>query len=192
MATLAKTAAATFLLAGCASPLYVEPAGVPTATLRLENQGPQIFGYEVQAFGYADGAACRGRLRLAPRPLTPGIVQSVQVAGGTDFTLTLHAAGGGAARADSCTLAGTFRPSAGERYVAIFRLAAGKCDLLFVHQQTAPGGARRYVHDPSYRVRDEPACLSAASAPSSTRAPADAPRPLPPSDGPPAPRIPPR
>lgn len=180
------------LLIGCAAALYVEPSGVPTATLRLENQGPPIFGYEVEALAYEDGASCRGRVRLAPRPLTRGLVQSFQVAAGSEFTLTMRASGGGAARADSCALAGTFRPAAGERYMAIFRVLEGKCDLLFVHQRTAPSGARRYVDDPSYRPRAEPECLSAASAPSSTRARADAPPPLPASDVLPVPHTPPR
>ena len=180
------------LIVACANPLYVEPTGRPTATLRLENQGPPIFGYEVEAFGYEDAASCRGRLRRAAQPLARGAVQRVQIAAGTDFTVTLRASGGGAARADNCTLAGTFTPSAGERYLAIFRLQEGKCDLLFVHQQTAASGARRYVDDPSYRRRGEPPCLLAASAPSSTRGRGDAPPRPPASDVLPAPHIPPR
>jgi hypothetical protein len=98
-------------------------------------------------------------VRLAPRPLTRGLLQSVQVAAGTEFTVTMRASGGGAARADNCALAGTFRPSAGERYVAIFRVEDKRCDLLFVRQQIAPSGARRYVDERSYRPRREPPCL---------------------------------
>jgi hypothetical protein len=188
--TFAPGAAA--LLIGCASALYVEPSGVPTATLRLENQGPPVFGYELEVFAYEDALACRGRVRLAPRPLTPGIAHSVRVAAGIPFAFALRATGGGAARADNCTLAGSFTPRAGERYIAIFRLPQGKCDLLFVHQEAAPGSGRRYVDDATYRPRNAAECLSSASAPSSTRVRADAPPPPPALDALPAPHTPPR
>ncbi|HEY3073929.1 MAG TPA: hypothetical protein VGJ74_02020 [Burkholderiales bacterium] len=139
---------------------YIEPSGVDTASLRIENQGPAIFGYELEAVTYENAAACSGKLRLTnARALPRGVTHTVQVAAGADFTLTLRGSGGGATRTDSCALAGTFTPGAGERYVAIFRADGSKCDLLFLRQQTAPGGARRYGRDASYRPRQEPACL---------------------------------
>lgn len=176
-------------LAGCESAAYVEPSGADTASLRIENQGPAIFGYELEADTYADPAACRDRLRLAGRRDLPrGAARSVHVAANNDFTLTLRGTGGGASRGDSCTLAATFRPSPGELYVAVFRAERRRCELLLVRQQSAPGGGRRYVDERSYRPRYEPACLASASAPSSVRAPEAAPPPLPASVGPPAPR----
>lgn len=144
----------------CAPAAYVEPSGVDTATLRIENQSPAIFGYELEADTYEDASVCTGRLRLASaRALPRGVAHVVHVAAGADFTLTLRGSGGGAARADSCTVAGTFTPGAGERYAAIFRVAERRCELLFVRQQATPGGARRNVREASYRDRYEPACL---------------------------------
>jgi hypothetical protein len=145
--------------AACAPLAYVEPSGVDTASLRIENQGPAIFGYALEAVTYENAAACSGRLRVASAGALPrGVAHTVQVAAGADFTLTLRGTGGGASRSDSCALAGTFTPGAGERYVAIFRAEGSKCELLILRQQTAPGGARRYVRDASYRPRQEPAC----------------------------------
>jgi hypothetical protein len=144
----------------CAPAAYLEPVDVDTATLRIENQGPAIFGYQLEADTYENAAACSRRLRLAaPRVLPRGVAHTVHVAAGADFTLTLRGMGGGASRSDSCALAGTFTPAAGERYVAIFRADERKCELLFLRQQTAAGGARRYVREASYRDRHEPACL---------------------------------
>jgi hypothetical protein len=156
----ASTLAIALTAAACAPMAYVEPSGIDTATLRIENQSPAIFGYELEADTYQDASACTGRLHVASaRALPRGVAHAVRVAAGADFTLTLRGSGGGASRADSCTVAGTFTPGAGERYMAIFRVGERRCELLFVRQQTAPGGARRYVGDASYRDRHEPACL---------------------------------
>jgi hypothetical protein len=182
-------AVAAAALAACADPAYVEPSGPGTASLRIENQGPPVFGYELEADTYQEPSACRGRLVLASaRTLAHGLPYVVRVVAQAPFTLTLRASGGGPSRGDACVLAGTFTPSAGERYLAIFRAQSGKCELVFVHQQATRGGARRYVDEPSYRPRSEPACLERASAPSSARAPEAAPPPLPGSAVPPAPR----
>jgi len=151
--------ALAFVVAGCAPAAYLEPVDVETATLRIENQGPAIFGYQLEADTYENAAACSGRLRVASaRALPRGVAHTVHVAASADFTLTLRGTGGGASRGDACALAGTFTPSAGERYVAIFRADERKCELLFLRQQTAAGGARRYVREASYRPRQEPAC----------------------------------
>jgi hypothetical protein len=156
----ARPLAIVLTAVACAPAAYLEPAGGDTATLRIENQSPAIFGYELDADTYQDASACTGRLRVASaRALPRGVAHAVRVAAGTDFTLTLRGSGGGASRADSCTVAGTFTPGAGERYMAIFRVGERRCELLFVRQQTAPGGARRYVSEVSYRDRQEPACL---------------------------------
>jgi hypothetical protein len=85
--------------------------------------------------------ACRLH-RLASARALPRGVAHVRVAADADFTLTLRGSGGGA----------------GERYAAIFRADGSKCELLFLRQQTAPAGARRYVREASYRPRQEPAC----------------------------------
>ena len=152
--------ALAFVVAGCAPATYLEPVDVETATLRIENQGPAIFGYALEADTYQNAAACSGRLRLAgPEALPRGVAQTVRVAADAEFTLTLKGSGGGASRSDSCALAGSFVPGAGERYLAIFRAEERKCELLFVRQQAAPGSARRYVREASYRDRYEPACL---------------------------------
>lgn len=156
---LAVVLAAVLITVGCAASAYIEPTGVDTATLRIENQGPAIFGYELEAETYGDGTACSGRLRLAAaRALPRGVAHSVHVAADADFTLTLRGSGGGPSRTDSCALAGTFRPGAGERYLAIFRVDERRCELLFLRQQAVPGGARRYLPEASYRPRHEPAC----------------------------------
>jgi len=156
----ASTLAIALTAAACAPMAYVEPSGVDTATLRIENQSPAIFGYQLEADTYKDASACTGKLRVASAQALPrGVAHAVHVAAGTDFTLTLRGSGGGASRADSCTVAGTFTPGAGERYVAIFRVGERRCELLFVHQQSVPGGARRNVREASYRERYEPACL---------------------------------
>jgi hypothetical protein len=91
--------------------------------------------------------------------LPRGVVHTVRLAADAEFTLTIRGSGGGASRSDSCALAGSFIPAAGERYVVIFRAEERKCELLFVRQQSAPGGARRHVREASYRDRHEPACL---------------------------------
>jgi hypothetical protein len=141
----------------CAPVAYVEPVGVDISTLRIENQSPAIFGYELAADTYQDASACSGRLRLAGAAALPrGVLHTVRIAADHDFTLTLRGSGGGPSRADACTLAGTFRPSAGERYVAVFRVEERKCQLLFVRQQSS---ARRYVQEATYRDRHEPDCL---------------------------------
>lgn len=177
------------LLAACAPAAYVEPAGGETALLRIENQTAAIFGYEIEADAYQDAASCAGRLRVAdPRALPRGVSHTVHVPAGVEFTLTFRATGGGASGAESCTVAGTFTPAAGERYVAIFR-SERKCELIFAHQQTQAG--RRYVREPSYRERYEAACLG-ASAPSSIPAPAGVPPLRPGSGEPPVPPLPPR
>jgi hypothetical protein len=186
-----RVAAATLaLLAGCAPAPYVEPAGEDTATLRIENQTAAVFGYELEADTYKDAATCSGRLLIAnARALPRGVSHSVHVRADAEFTLTFRGSGGGASRTESCAVAGTFKPAAGERYVAIFRSGQQKCELVFAHQQS--GGARRYARESSYRDRFDAACLG-ASAPSSIPAPAGA-QPLPPGSGvPPAPPLPPR
>ena len=144
--------------AGCATDNYMEPSGSGTASLRIENQGPPIFGYELAAYAYEDATTCRGRLLIAGA-LKRGVMHRVRVAADAPFTFTLKAAGGGAARGDACTLAGSFVPRAGERYVAVFRAEERKCEVLFVRQQATPSGARRNVDEPTYRPRHESACL---------------------------------
>ena len=183
-------ALAFIALGGCAPLPYVEPAGGETATLRIENQTAAVFGYELEADTYKDAATCAGRLRIADaRALPRGVAHNLRVGAAAEFTLTFRGSGGGASRAESCAVAGTFTPVAGERYVAIFRSGQQKCELVFAHQQ--PGGARRYAREPSYRDRFDAACLG-ASAPSSIPAPASAQPPPPASGVPPAPPLPPR
>ena len=178
------------LVAACAPAAYVEPTGADTAILRIENQTSAIFGYELEADTYRDAGACAGRLRLADsRALPRGVSHNVRVRADSEFTLMLRGTGGGAARNDSCALAGTFTPIAGERYVAIFRSGERKCELVFAHQQS--GGPRRYSREPSYRERYDAACLG-ASAPSSIPVPAGVPLQPPGSGAPPAPPLPPR
>ena len=156
----AKAMALAFAVIACAPVAYIEPPEGNTASLRIENQGPAIFGYTLEADTFENTAACTGRLRLAGSKALPrGVAHTVRVAADAEFTLTLKGSGGGASRVDSCTLAGTFTPVAGERYIAIFRAEERKCELLFVRQQAVPGGARRYVRETSYRDRYEPACL---------------------------------
>lgn len=154
------SALAILLLAGCAAPIYIEPSEGDTATLMIENQGPALFGYELEAYGYEDPPACVGHLRVASAKALPrGVAHTVRVAAGRDFTLTLKGTGGGPSRSDSCALAGTFTPAAREHYAAIFRADAHKCELLLLRQQTMASGARRYVREASYRPRAEPNCL---------------------------------
>ena len=151
---------AIFPLTACASAVYREPGNVATATLRIENQGPPLFGYELEAHTYEDAAACGGRLRVASAKILPrGVAHTVRVAAGSDFTLTLRGTGGGPSRSDSCALAGTFKPMAGEHYAALFRAEERRCELLFLRQQTGAGGARRYIREASHRARTEPDCL---------------------------------
>jgi hypothetical protein len=177
-------------IAGCAPLPYVEPAGGETATLRIENETAAIFGHELEADTYRDAATCTDRLRIADaRALLRGVPHDLRVAADVEFTLTFRGSGGGASRAESCAVAGTFRPVAGERYLAIFRSSPQKCELVFARQQS--GGARRYAREPSYRERFEAACLG-ASAPSSIPAPAAVPPPPPVSIVPPKPPSPPR
>lgn len=145
-------------LVGCTSAVYVEPSGPTSATLRFENQGPPIFGYELTVQSYADPAGCAGRLLIASG-LKRGVTHTARVAAETPFTFTLKATGGGASRGDACALAGSFVPRAGMRYVAVFRAAERKCEVLFVRQEITPAGTRRHVDEPSYRPRREPACL---------------------------------
>jgi len=185
-----RAAVVTFVfVAGCAPAAYVEPSAGNSATLKIENQTAAIFGYELEADTYKDAAACTGRLRIADtRALPRGVSYTVRVRTDADFTLTFRGSGGGASRAESCTVAGTFRPVAGERYVAIFR-SGQKCELVFAHQQA--GGGRRYAREPSYRERFDAPCLG-ASAPSSIPAPATAQPPPPGSGAPPVPPLPPR
>jgi hypothetical protein len=152
------SAFAAAALAGCASAVYVEPSGPTSASLRFENQGPPIFGYELTAQTYTDPAACNGKLLIASG-LKRGVTHTVRVPADTQFTFSLKAAGGGASRGDACVLAGSFVPRAGVRYVAVFRAEERKCDVLFVRQDVTPAGARRNVDEPSYRARREPACL---------------------------------
>src|SRR2546425_6673273 len=136
----AKAMALAFAVIACAPVAYIEPLEGDTASLRIENQGPAIFGYQLEADTYENAAACSGRLRVASaRALPRGVAHTVHVAASADFTLTLRGTGGGAARGDACALAGTFTPSAGERYVAIFRADERKCELLFLREQTAAG-----------------------------------------------------
>ncbi len=180
-----------FMALGACAPLpYVEPADGEIATLRIENQTAAVFGHELEADTYQDAAACAGRLRIADVHALPrGVAHNVRVRADAEFTLTFRGTGGGASRAESCAVAGTFRPVAGERYVAIFRSGQQKFELVFAHQQS--GGGRRYAREPSYRDRIDAACLD-ASAPSSIPAPAGA-QPQPPASGvPPAPPLPPR
>ena len=158
-ATMRASALAVVVIAACATAVYVEPSEGDTATLRIENQGPALFGYELDADTYQDAAACAGRLRVASAKALPrGVAHTVRVAAGTDFTLTLRGAGGGPSRSGSCAVAGTFTPAAGGHYAAMFRVEERKCELLFLRQQTA-SAARRYVREASYRPRAEPNCL---------------------------------
>jgi hypothetical protein len=183
-------AIALIALSACAPLRYVEPADGETATLRIENQTAAVFGYELEADTYKDAATCAGRLLIADAHALPrGVAHSVRVRADAEFTLAFRGTGGGASRAEACAVAGTFKPRAGERYVAIFRSGQQKCDLVFAHQQAVPG--RRYLGEPSYRERYEAACLG-ASAPSSIPAPAAVPQPPPGSGAPPAPPLPPR
>jgi len=184
------SAVALALVAGCAPAPYVEPSEVDSAALRIENQTAAVFGYELEADTYKEATTCAGRLVIADtRTLPRGVSRSVRVTAGAEFTLTFRGTGGGASRGESCAVAGTFKPIAGERYVAIFRSGQQKCELVFAHQQS--GSARRYAREPSYRDRHEAACLG-ASAPSSIPAPTTAPPQPPGSGAPPAPRLPPR
>ena len=185
-----RLALAVIALAGCAPAAYVAPGGAETATLRIENQTAAVFGYELEADTYKDASKCAGLLRIADaRALPRGVSYNVPVRAGADFTLIFRGTGGGPSRGESCVVAGTFTPVAGERYVAIFRSGQQKCELVFAHQQS--GGGRRYAREPSYRDRYEAACLG-ASAPSSIPAPAAAPQQPPGSGAPPAPPLPPR
>ena len=182
---------AVMALSACAPAAYVEPSGGDTATLRIENETAAVFGYELEADTYSDAATCTDRLRVADaRALLRGVPHNVRIRADAEFTLTFLGSGGGASRAESCAVAGTFRPIAGERYVAIFRSTPQKCELVFAHQQQS-GGARRYAREPTYRERFEAACLG-ASVPSSTPAPAAVPQPPPVSIVPPKPPSPPR
>ena len=177
-------------IGGCSPAAYVEPTAGDSATLRIENQTAAVFGYELEADTYKDAATCAGRLLIADsRALPRGVSHSVRVGAGAEFTFTFRGTGGGASRGESCAVAGTFRPVAGERYVAIFRSGQQKCELVFARQQS--GGARRYAREPSYRERFEAACLG-ASAPSSIPAPAAAQQQPPGSGAPPVPPLPPR
>src|SRR5438105_1948409 len=118
-AAMRASTAGLLLLAACAPLPYAEPAGEEIATLRIENQSPAVFGYELEAIAYEDANACAGKRRVAStRELVRGVPHTLRVAADADFTLTLRASGGGASRGDSCTLAGTFRPARGERYAA--------------------------------------------------------------------------
>jgi hypothetical protein len=178
------------LLVACAPAAYVEPTTGDTAILRIENQTSAVFGYALEADTYRDAGACAGRVRLADsRALPRGVSHNVRVRADEEFTLMLRGTGGGASGGDSCALAGTFTPSAGERYVAIFRSGERKCELIFARQQVAAG--RRYAREPSYRERYEAPCLG-TSAPSSTPARAAVPQLPPGSSAPPTPPLPPR
>ena len=113
----AKAMALAFAVIACAPVAYIEPLEGDTASLRIENQGPAIFGYALEADTYENAAACSGRLRLAgAKTLQRGVAHTVRVAADGEFTLTLRGSGGGASRTDSCTLAGSFVPGAGEKY----------------------------------------------------------------------------
>lgn len=181
---------AVMALGACAPDAYVEPTGGETAILRIENDTAAVFGYELEADTYNDATNCAARLRIADaRALLRGVPRNVRIRADTEFTLTFLGSGGGASRGDSCAVAGTFRPAAGERYVAIFRSNQQKCELVFAHLES--GATRRYAREPSYRERFEAACLG-ASAPSSIPAPAAVPQPPPVSILPPKPPSPPR
>ena len=57
----ASAMALGFAAMACAPVTYVEPLEGDTATVRIENQGPAIFGYELEAIAYENAAACSGR-----------------------------------------------------------------------------------------------------------------------------------
>ncbi len=178
------------LLAACAPALYVEPTGSDTALLRIENQTSAIFGYEVEADTYQDAGSCAGRLLVADtHALQRDVSHSVRIRADAEFTVTFRATGGGASREESCAVAGTFKPVAGERYLAIFRSRQHRCELIFARQQIQSGS--RYAREPSYRERYDAACLG-ASVPSSIPARGAVPPQLPGSGEPPVPPLPPR
>src|SRR5207244_11054848 len=109
----AKAMALAFAVIACAPVTYIEPPEGNTASLRIENQGPAIFGYALEADTYQNAAACSGRLRLAsPQALPRGVAQTVRVAGDAGFTLTLRGSGRGDWAVDSGPLAGPCTPGA--------------------------------------------------------------------------------
>src|SRR2546426_6686042 len=76
----AKGMALAFAVIACAPVAYIEPLEGDTASLRIENQGPAIFGYALEADTYENAAACSGRLRLAgAKTLQRGVAHTVRV-----------------------------------------------------------------------------------------------------------------
>ena len=158
-----RAALAALLLAGCARGPYVAPEGPNTARLTVHN----ATGEELPLDTFEDGATCSGRLTLhsgVPSNDTP----TVRIPAGELFTLTARGSGAMPSTPDApgliggvkyCTAAVSFRPAAGESYLAVYRLAgSGKC-FLQVGRRTSETYARpTYVIEPSARPRDEPAC----------------------------------
>lgn len=145
-------------LAACAPAAYVEPTGDDAATLTIENQGPVVFGYELEPAAFLDAPACSGRLRMGQRVASSrGATLRTHVPAGADFTLALRATGGGAAGADACAAAVSFRPLAGGRYLAVFRVEEGKCEVTILRQRALAAGGGRFPE--RQRSRREPACL---------------------------------
>lgn len=149
---------ATLLLAACAPSGYVEPTGEDTALLIIENQGPIVFGYELEAATFRDPVACSDRLRIGEHIASSrGSTQRARIAAGGYFTVQLRGTAGGASGGEACAAATTFRPLAGERYVALFRVEGYKCELLIARQRPLAAGGGRFPE--RQLARREAACL---------------------------------
>jgi hypothetical protein len=149
---------ATLLMTACAPAGYVEPTGDDTALLIIENQGPIVFGYELEAATFRDAVACSGRLRIGEHIASSrGSTQRARISAGGNFTVQLRGTGGGASGGEACAVATTFRPLAGERYTALFRLEERRCELLIVRQRPLAAGGGRFPE--RQLARREPGCL---------------------------------
>ncbi len=145
------------LLSACAQAKYVEPTGDDAATLILENQGPVVFGYQLHAAAFRDPLACAGRQSIGqPVASSRGSTLRTHVLPGADFTLGVRGTGGGAAGGDACAAAVSFRPAPRERYVAVFRLDDGKCELTVLRQRPLAAGGGRVPE--RQLTRREPDC----------------------------------
>ena len=155
---------ATLLLVGCVRSPYVAPDGPATARLIVHNATGDVLPLDT----FEDASACSGRLALDRGGVPAGDVLALRIAAGGPFTLTARGSGPMPSTPDApgtiggvtyCTVAVTFNPAVGESYLAVYRVAGGKC-FLQVGRRTSDRYAAKpaYVVEPSVRQRDEPAC----------------------------------
>jgi hypothetical protein len=143
---------AALLLVGCVT-AYVDPSGPGTATVTIQNTAAVDLG--IHAFKV--GADCSGgRLRIADtQKLSSGQSISFKVKANEEFSFWGGYSQAGLIKETNCFMPVTFTPRPGEKYIARFALAGGRC-IPSIASTTAAGEKK----EPTFRLRKSKVSLT--------------------------------